>query len=70
MRRVVNRNSAGERRTNLHPLLEIEASYLAATGDYNAAKEIYGRRTVFTEDEAQVAIRTIDYEQGCVAQAS
>jgi hypothetical protein len=29
----------------------------------NAAKEIYGRRTVFTEDEAQVAIRTIDYEQ-------
>jgi tetratricopeptide (TPR) repeat protein len=63
IRRVVYRNQPGDRRSNLRALLEIEASYLAATGDYNAAKEIYGRRTVFTEEEAQVAIRTIDYEQ-------
>lgn len=63
MRRVVYRESAGERRTNLRPLLEIEASYLAATGAYEAAKEIYKRRTVFTEDEANAEIRKIDYEQ-------
>jgi hypothetical protein len=63
MRRVVYRDSAGERRSNLRPLLEIEASYLVATGDYNAAKEIYKRRTVFTDEEAQQEIRKIDYEQ-------
>jgi hypothetical protein len=63
MRRVVYRDSAGERRANLRPLLEIEASYLAANGDYEAAKKIYGRREVFTEEEAQAEIRNIDYEQ-------
>jgi hypothetical protein len=44
-------------------LLEIEASYLASCGDYKAAKEIYGNREVFTEEEAQAEIRNIDYEQ-------
>jgi tetratricopeptide (TPR) repeat protein len=63
MRRAVYHESAGERRTNLRPFLEIEASYLASCGDYKAAKEIYGKREVFTEEEAQVEIRNIDYEQ-------
>jgi hypothetical protein len=63
MRRMVYRDSAGERRTNLRRLLEIEASYLAATGDYEAAKKIYGKRTVFTVEEAQAEISNIDYEQ-------
>lgn len=63
MRRLVYRPAAGERRTNLRPLLEIEASYLGASGDYDGAKQIYAKRAVFTEDEAKVAIRAIDYER-------
>lgn len=63
MRRVVYRESAGERRTNLRPLREIESSYFASTGDFQAAKKIYDDRNVFTEKEAQDAVRAIDYEQ-------
>jgi hypothetical protein len=36
---------------------------LTAIGDYDAAKKIYGRRTVFTNEEAQAEIRKIDYER-------
>jgi len=64
MKRVVYRDSpAGERRTNLRRLLEIEATYLATSGNYEAAKKIYGNRGVFTEKEAQAEIKNIDYEQ-------
>jgi hypothetical protein len=63
MRSMVYRHSSYERLTNLRPLLEVEASYYAATGDYQKAKEIYGAAGVFTKPETDAAIRRIEIEQ-------
>jgi Tfp pilus assembly protein PilF len=63
MRTVVYRDNAGERRTNMRSFLEIESEYLAACGNFQAAKEIYSNRTVFTEEEARNQTKIIDFEQ-------
>jgi tetratricopeptide (TPR) repeat protein len=63
MRRVVYRTAGGERRSNLRPLLEIEALYATSTGDYENAKSFFRTKGVFTDDEAQQAIKGIEYEQ-------
>jgi tetratricopeptide (TPR) repeat protein len=68
MRRVVYRESVGERRSNIRSFLEIEASYLAATGDFSGAKKIYENRSVFSQEEAQREIRIIEYEQAMRSQ--
>jgi tetratricopeptide (TPR) repeat protein len=63
MHDIVYRNSSGERLTNLRPYLVLEASYKAATGDFNGAKEIYRNKDVFTEQEGSAAVRQIEIEQ-------
>ena len=57
------RNSSSERLTNLRQYLVLEASYKAATGDFNGAKEIYRNINVFTEQEGSAAVRQIEIEQ-------
>ena len=64
MRGVVYQAEMGERRSNVRRFLEIECSYLVVIGEYERAREIYGNRRVFTEDEARAHIRQIDYEEG------
>jgi tetratricopeptide (TPR) repeat protein len=63
MRNMVYRRDSYERLSNLRPLLQIEASYYAATGDYDQAKEIYRNTGVFTKLEADAAIKQFEIEQ-------
>jgi hypothetical protein len=63
MSEMVYRNASFDRLTNLRPLLEWEASYHAATGDYEKAKERYRNKGVFTDAEATAAIRRLEIEQ-------
>ena len=63
MRAIVYRVSGSERFSNLRSLLEVEASYYAAKADYDTAKDIYRRKGVFTEKEAEDAIKQIEYDQ-------
>jgi Tfp pilus assembly protein PilF len=60
---IVYRNPSGERLTNLRPYLVLEASYKAATGDFDGAKDIYRNRNVFTEQEGSAAVRQLEIEQ-------
>lgn len=66
MRRVVYRAASGERRSNLRPLLETEAAYAASNGDYEHAKNLFRTKGIFTDDEAERAIKDIEYEQAMV----
>jgi tetratricopeptide (TPR) repeat protein len=63
MRDIVYNNPRGERRTNLRPLLVMEAEYNVATGDYDGARQLYRTQGVFTAEEAQAAIKRIDQEE-------
>ena len=63
LRGIVHREGSGERFTNLRAYLTLMASYEAATGNYDTAKEIYRTRNVFTAPEAQDAIKKIEIEQ-------
>lgn len=63
LRRLVYRRSSHEQLTNLRALLELEASYYAATGDYEKAKRTYNSKDAFTEAESAAAIRRIEIEQ-------
>ncbi|RYZ72689.1 MAG: tetratricopeptide repeat protein [Proteobacteria bacterium] len=63
MEKLVDKNSAGERRTNMRPFLEIRSSYFAATGQFEEAKKLYKDRTIFTDQEAAEALKQIDIEQ-------
>lgn len=60
---IVNRNSAGERRSNLRVFLVFKANYLSAIADFNGAKEIYKVADVFTPAEAAKGIKDVEYEQ-------
>ena len=60
---IVHRNTSGERFTNLRPYLVLEASYNAATGNFDGAKDIYRNRDVFTEEEALEAVRQLEIER-------
>jgi len=63
MNKMVYRNNSGDRHTHARHLYEIEASYLAAIGDYESAKAKYGNRKLFTDNEALERIKIIEYEQ-------
>jgi hypothetical protein len=54
---------SGERRTNYRPYLETYARYLAETGQYDDAKKIFADRAVFSDAEAQSAVRDIETVQ-------
>jgi tetratricopeptide (TPR) repeat protein len=59
----VNARDPGERRTNYRPYLETRAHYLEEIGRYEEAKEIFRDRAVFSEDEANTAVRMIEKTQ-------
>lgn len=63
LQRMIDRNTSGERRTNIRPLLEIRSSYLAATGQFEEAKQLYRNKDIFTDSETATAIRKIEIEQ-------
>ena len=63
MRNMVYRVVGGERRSNLRPLLEIEATYALSNGDYESAKNIYRTKGVFTDEEAQREIKDVEFQQ-------
>jgi tetratricopeptide (TPR) repeat protein len=63
MRSMVFKDNSSDQLTNLRPLLEVEASYYAAVGDYEKAKEAYKRPEVFTSAEREAAIKRIEVEQ-------
>ena len=60
---MVFKGNNSDQLTNLRPLLEIEASYYAAVGDYEKAKEAYRRVDVFTTAERSAAIKRIEIEE-------
>jgi hypothetical protein len=63
MRGMVFKDSNSDQLTNLRPLLEIEASYHLAVGEYEKAKDAYRREDIFTIAERNAAIRRIEIEQ-------
>jgi tetratricopeptide (TPR) repeat protein len=60
---VYREDKTGERFTNLKAYLVLEASYHAAIGDFQRAKEIYRNRNAFTEQEGAAAIRQLEIEE-------
>jgi len=64
MRDKVNARDSGERRTNYRPYLETHARYLTEIGQYDEAKKVFQDRAVFSETEAQRAVRDIEIVQG------
>ena len=64
MRDKVNSRESGDRRTNYRPYLETNARYLMEIGQYDEAKRIFTDRAVFSEEEAQKAVRDIEVVQG------
>ena len=63
MRGIVYQASGRDRLSHLRSLLEVEAAYNAAIGDYDTAKDFYRNDQVFTDKEADDAIKRLEYEQ-------
>jgi tetratricopeptide (TPR) repeat protein len=63
MHEKVNSRGSGERRTNYRPYLETRAHYLTEIGNYEEAKEIFSDRAVFSDEEANAAVREIEIVQ-------
>jgi Flp pilus assembly protein TadD len=61
MKNIVYRGS--ERRSNLRSLLESEALYYIATGEYAEAKRIYGTAGVFTKEETETAVKALEVDR-------
>jgi hypothetical protein len=63
MQKIID-DQTGERRSGLRQLLEIKASYLAASGSYAEAKNVYAVRGVFSDEEKELGIKSVDYDRG------
>lgn len=64
MNDMVNSRNPDERRTNYRPYLETQSDYLLEIGKYQEAKEIFGDKSLFTDDERRKAIRRIEIAEG------
>lgn len=60
---MVNLRNSNERRTNYRLYLDTYAHYLTEIGKYDEAKKVYKNRSIFTEEERQVAVRDIEIVQ-------
>lgn len=63
LRDSVYRNQGNDRRSNLRQLLQLEASYYLANGNFNEAKEIYQTKDVFSRAETAQLVKSVETEQ-------
>ena len=63
MKDMIARHSRSEGQTYLRALMEVEALYYSAIGQFDLAKNIYKNSKVFSELETSNFIKAVEYDQ-------
>ncbi|WP_298369049.1 TIR domain-containing protein [Azospirillum sp.] len=64
MEAQVNSRNQNENRTNYRSYLVTNSNYMVEVGRYQDAKNVFGDRSVFTEEEQKYYIKEIEFVQG------